>query len=96
MNRRNADFRSSTSAVDDETRIHARSVTLSSEELGLIAKMDLVEDEGAVVAPVDYNFSPKGAACYSPEQRPGTTMEKQEEPCKGDLPQQTQNCVINA
>ena len=34
--------------------IHARSVTLSSERLKIIAKMDLVEAEGAVVAPVDY------------------------------------------
>jgi CRISP-associated protein Cas1 len=34
--------------------IHARSVTLSSERYGLIAKMDLIEaDEGAVI-PVDY------------------------------------------
>ncbi|HEX3659124.1 MAG TPA: CRISPR-associated endonuclease Cas1 [Pirellulales bacterium] len=37
-----------------EDSIHARSVTLSSDRYGLIAKMDLVEaDEGAVI-PVDY------------------------------------------
>ena len=37
-----------------EDRIHARSVTLSSDQYGLIAKMDLIEpDEGAVI-PVDY------------------------------------------
>lgn len=34
--------------------IHARSVTLSSERLRVIAKMDLVEAEGGVVTPVDY------------------------------------------
>lgn len=35
-------------------RIHARSVTLSSDRLGLIAVIDLVEGEGAHVTPVDY------------------------------------------
>jgi len=34
--------------------IHARSVTLASERLRVIAKMDLVEVEGGVVTPVDY------------------------------------------
>ncbi|HEY7338330.1 MAG TPA: CRISPR-associated endonuclease Cas1 [Bryobacteraceae bacterium] len=34
--------------------IHARSVTLSSERLRVIAKMDLVEAENGVVTPVDY------------------------------------------
>ena len=35
-------------------KIHARSVTLSSERLRAIAKMDLIEAEGGVVTPVDY------------------------------------------
>src|SRR5436189_575942 len=34
--------------------IHSRSVTLSSERLRVIAKMDLVEAEGGIVTPVDY------------------------------------------
>src|SRR5271165_1265417 len=34
--------------------IHARSVTLTSERLRVIAKMDLVELEGATATPVDY------------------------------------------
>ena len=34
--------------------IHSRSVTLSSDELQLIAKMDLVEGDGDLVSPVDY------------------------------------------
>src|SRR5437899_4599264 len=34
--------------------IHARSVTLSSERLRLIAKMDLVEADGGTLTPVDY------------------------------------------
>ncbi|MCC7087076.1 MAG: CRISPR-associated endonuclease Cas1 [Pirellulales bacterium] len=34
--------------------IHSRSITLSSDAYGLIAKMDLVEAEGGLVTPVDY------------------------------------------
>jgi CRISPR-associated protein Cas1 len=34
--------------------IHGRSLTLSSERHGLIAKMDLAEGDGGVVSPVDY------------------------------------------
>jgi CRISP-associated protein Cas1 len=41
-------------ATDEEEKTHARSVTLSSTRLGLIAKMDLVEAEGSVVTPIDY------------------------------------------
>ena len=40
--------------------IHARSVTLSSEHFGIIAKMDLVEATGDLATPVDYKRgSPK-------------------------------------
>ena len=39
---------------DEDTVIHQRSVWLSSERLGLTAKLDLVEGVGACVAPVDY------------------------------------------
>jgi CRISPR-associated endonuclease Cas1/CRISPR-associated protein Cas4 len=51
-------------------RIHARSITLSSNRLGLIARMDLVEGEGNRVTPVDYKRGkrphvPRGA--YDPE-----------------------------
>jgi CRISPR-associated protein Cas1 len=35
-------------------KIHARSVTLSSERLRVIAKLDLVEAEGTAATPVDY------------------------------------------
>ena len=45
------------SGADDGTKaekIHARSVTLSSERLRVIAKLDLVEAEGATATPVDY------------------------------------------
>lgn len=37
-----------------EEKIHARSVTLSSERLRVIAKLDLVEAEGTFATPVDY------------------------------------------
>ncbi len=39
---------------DPAERIHARSVWLSSEALGITAKLDLVEGDGAHVSPVDY------------------------------------------
>ena len=51
-------------------RIHARSVMLSDEELGAIARIDLVETEGTRATPVDYK---RGAApdipghVYDPE-----------------------------
>ena len=56
--------------LTEETRIHARSVTLSSNKLGIIAKLDLVEADGDTVVPVDYKRGkrphiPKGA--YDPE-----------------------------
>ncbi|MCE7902278.1 MAG: CRISPR-associated protein Cas4, partial [Gammaproteobacteria bacterium PRO9] len=58
------------STVTDGDRVHARSITLSSIRLGLIARMDLVEAEGNTVTPVDYKRGkrphvPRGA--YDPE-----------------------------
>ena len=51
-------------------KLHARSVTLSSERLGLIARMDLIESEQGRVVPVDYKRGKrphvKGGA-YDPE-----------------------------
>jgi CRISPR-associated protein Cas1 len=41
-------------AREERIDIHARSITLSSNTLGLIAKLDLIEGEGDVVTPVDY------------------------------------------
>ncbi len=41
-------------AGEDDERIHARSITLASERLGLIARLDLVEAEDGAVVPVDY------------------------------------------
>ncbi|MBF6570940.1 MAG: CRISPR-associated endonuclease Cas1 [Candidatus Binataceae bacterium] len=39
---------------DQESQIHSRSVSLSSETHRLIARMDLIEGEAGVVVPVDY------------------------------------------
>lgn len=57
-------------SIEDDERFHARSVTLSSDRFGLIARLDLLEGEGATVTPVDYKRGkrphvPKGA--YEPE-----------------------------
>jgi CRISPR-associated protein Cas1 len=40
--------------LECEEKINARSVTLSSEKLGIIAKFDVIEGEGGVLCPVDY------------------------------------------
>ncbi len=56
--------------IGDEDRIHARSVTLSSERLGLIAKLDLIEGEEGAVIPVDYKRGRRphvAAGAYEPE-----------------------------
>jgi CRISPR-associated protein Cas1 len=39
---------------EDAERIHARSITLSSETHGVIAKLDLIEGDGIAATPVDY------------------------------------------
>lgn len=50
-------------AGQSEELIHARSVMLSSERLKVIAKLDLVEAEGATATPVDYKHgAPREAA----------------------------------
>ncbi|MCB2262794.1 MAG: CRISPR-associated endonuclease Cas1 [Candidatus Thiosymbion ectosymbiont of Robbea hypermnestra] len=56
--------------VEQQERIHARSITLESERLGLVARMDLIEADGDRVIPVDYKRGkrphvPRGA--YEPE-----------------------------
>ena len=43
-----------TSINAEQETIHARSVTLASDRLGVIAKLDLVEAEGQCATPVDY------------------------------------------
>jgi len=49
-------------AEEGSEKIHARSVTLSSERLKVIAKLDLVEAEGTAATPIDYKHGkPKEA-----------------------------------
>lgn len=55
---------------ESQERIHARSVTLSSARLGLIAKIDLVEGSGTEVTPVDYKRGKRphvAKGAYDPE-----------------------------
>ncbi len=57
-------------AQETEEIIHARSVWLTSDSLGLTAKMDLVEGEGQQVTPVDYKRGKRphiAAGAYDPE-----------------------------
>jgi CRISPR-associated protein Cas1 len=52
------------------TTVHAQSVSLGSEALGITAKMDLVEGEGAVATPVDYKRGKRphiAGGVYDPE-----------------------------
>ena len=53
-----------------EEKLHARSISLSSNRLGLIAKMDLVEAEDGYVVPVDYKRGKRphvAGGAYEPE-----------------------------
>jgi CRISP-associated protein Cas1 len=59
----------SSPGTEDE-RIHARSVTLSSDRLGLIAHLDLIEIEDGAVVPVDYKRGRRphlAAGAWDPE-----------------------------
>ena len=56
--------------LDGKTSLSARSVTISSTRLGLIAKIDLVESDGSSVYPVDYKARKRphiAASTYLPE-----------------------------
>jgi CRISPR-associated protein Cas1 len=56
--------------LTDDDFIHARSVSLSSESLGVTAKMDLVEGKGPHVVPVDYKRGKRphtSRGVYDPE-----------------------------
>jgi CRISPR-associated endonuclease Cas1/CRISPR-associated protein Cas4 len=56
--------------LPDEGKLHARSVTLASASLGLIAKMDLIESVDGRVVPVDYKKGKRphvAKGAYDPE-----------------------------
>lgn len=54
--RRTKTVKDKTDNEDDDSKeiIHARSVTLSDEKLGLISKMDLLEIDGDTATPIEY------------------------------------------
>lgn len=55
---------------DDDKPIHARSITLSSNKLGIIAKIDLIEGQGNEVTPVEYKRGKRphvSKGAYQPE-----------------------------
>lgn len=54
----------------DVERIHARSVTLSSDTHGLIAKLDLIEGDGTSATPVDYKRGAPKDTDHGPEAWP--------------------------
>ncbi|MFV0438770.1 MAG: CRISPR-associated endonuclease Cas1 [Desulfopila sp.] len=59
-----------TETDEEQERIHARSVSLSSEVLGLTARIDLVEGTGRTVQPIDYKKGKRphvAAGAYAPE-----------------------------
>ena len=56
--------------AEPQEKIHARSITLSSTRLSLIARMDLIEGEGSVAIPVDYKRGKRphvSRGAYDPE-----------------------------
>lgn len=56
--------------TDEHEEIHAQSVSLSSESLGITAKIDLVEGIGTEVQPLDYKKGKRphiAAGAYAPE-----------------------------
>lgn len=58
------------SELEDDEKLHARSITLSSNQLGLIAKMDLIEVSDGTVTPVDYKRGKRphlARGAYEPE-----------------------------
>jgi len=56
--------------MEKEEKIHARSITLSSNRLGVIAKLDLIEGQQGIVTPVDYKKGKRphvARGAYEPE-----------------------------
>lgn len=65
-----ADHAASADAAEPEPRIHVRSLELSSQALGLVARLDLAEFEGTRAVPVDYKRGKRphvARGAYEPE-----------------------------
>src|SRR3990170_511172 len=56
--------------LSDEDRLHSRSVMLSSDTHGLIARIDLIEGTGGAVVPVDYKRGAPREGVDSPQAWP--------------------------
>lgn len=70
VDKRGAELPPADALEEDQPRIHARSVMLSSNRLGLVAKMDLLEIEDGRVQPVDYKRGKRphvARGAYDPE-----------------------------
>jgi CRISPR-associated endonuclease Cas1/CRISPR-associated protein Cas4 len=56
--------------LEETEKLHGRSITLSSNRLGLIAKLDLLEAEDGIVTPIDYKRGKRphvARGAYDPE-----------------------------
>ena len=51
-------------AISPDIRLHSRSVTVGSERLGAVARIDLIETDQGLLVPVDYK---RGSAPDIPE-----------------------------
>ncbi|MCK9193528.1 MAG: CRISPR-associated endonuclease Cas1 [Nevskia sp.] len=78
--------------IDAETRIHARSITLASNRLGVIAKLDLLEADDGEVVPIDYKRGKRphvARGAYDPERvqlcLQGLILEDQGYRCSGGV-----------
>lgn len=70
VDQRGGDLPKGSNSETSDEAVHARSLTLSSNRLGLIAKMDLVEGQGNQVTPVDYKRGKRphvAHGAYDPE-----------------------------
>lgn len=70
MSEKNSDSGEPSDDDEEPERFHARSITLSSNRLGIVAKLDLVEGDGNVVVPVDYKRGKRphvAKGAYQPE-----------------------------
>ncbi|MCY4325798.1 MAG: CRISPR-associated protein Cas4, partial [Betaproteobacteria bacterium] len=70
VDRQNKPLADPETLADDDTKVVSRSLTLSSEKLGVIAKIDIAEAEGGVVTPVDYKRGKRphvAQGAYEPE-----------------------------
>ncbi|MYF36305.1 MAG: CRISPR-associated endonuclease Cas1 [Synechococcus sp. SB0678_bin_12] len=70
VDRANAPLPDPDTLNDQETKVVSRSLTLSSETLGVIAKIDIAEAEDGVVTPVDYKRGKRphvARGAYEPE-----------------------------